>query len=64
MMPANEPAFVCIVVVDDPRTTKVNIFGGSIAGPIFKKIAERVAVRMNLQPTEPVSPPLAISEKR
>lgn len=64
MMPADDPAFVCAVVVDDPRTTKVNHYGGSVAGPIFKKIAERVAVRMNLQPTEPVKSPLATSESR
>lgn len=62
MMPADDPAFVCVVVVDDPRTTKVNHYGGSIAGPIFKKIAERAAVRMNLQPTEPVPTPLASSK--
>lgn len=57
MMPAEDPAFVCLVVVDDPRTRKVNIFGGSIAGPIFRKIATRVAAHMNLQPTEPISTP-------
>ncbi len=57
MMPAQDPAFVCLVVVDDPRTRKVNIFGGSIAGPIFKKIATRAAAHMNLQPTE--TPPVA-----
>lgn len=65
MMPAHDPAFVCVVVVDDPRPKAgVNAYGGSICGPIFKKIAERVAVRMNLQPTEPVSPPLASSPNR
>jgi cell division protein FtsI/penicillin-binding protein 2 len=64
MMPANDPKFVCAVVIDDPRTTKMNIYGGTIAGPCFRKIAERVAVRMNLQPTEPVSPPLASSQSR
>lgn len=64
MMPADDPAFVCIVVVDDPRTTKVNRYGGSVAGPIFQKIASRVAVRMNLQPTEPVSPSLADTKSR
>jgi cell division protein FtsI/penicillin-binding protein 2 len=64
MMPATDPAFVCVVVVDDPRTTKVHMYGGSIAGPIFAKIASRVAVRMNLQPTEPVAPPLASSPTR
>lgn len=64
MMPADDPAFVCAVVIDDPRTTKVTRYGGTIAAPAFKKIAERVAVRMNLQPTEPVSPPLVSSPIR
>jgi cell division protein FtsI/penicillin-binding protein 2 len=63
MMPAQDPAFVCIVVVDDPRTKKVNIYGGSIAGPIFSKIATRAAARMNLQPTEPFSSPLATATR-
>lgn len=58
-MPAEDPAFVCIVVIDDPRTKKVNTYGGSIAGPIFSKIGSRVASHMNLQPTEPVPTPLA-----
>ena len=59
MMPAREPAFVCLVVIDDPRTQKITRYGGTIAAPIFSKIATRVAAYMNLQPTEPVSPPLA-----
>jgi len=63
MMPAQDPAFVCIVVVDDPRTQKVNRYGGSIAGPIFSKIATRVASHMNLQPTEPIPSPLATAAK-
>jgi cell division protein FtsI/penicillin-binding protein 2 len=59
MMPAQDPAFVCVVVVDDPHTEKVTRYGGTIAAPIFSKIATRVAAHMNLQPTEPVSTPLA-----
>jgi cell division protein FtsI/penicillin-binding protein 2 len=58
-MPAQDPAFVCLVVIDDPRTKKVNTYGGSIAGPIFSKIGARVASQMNLQPTESVPPSLA-----
>lgn len=54
MMPAQDPAFVCVVVVDDPLTTKVNRYGGTIAAPIFGKIGARVAAHMNLTPTEPV----------
>jgi len=64
MMPAQDPAFVCVVVIDDPRTIKVNRYGGTIAAPVFGKIATRVAARMNLQPTEPVPPPLATTASR
>jgi cell division protein FtsI/penicillin-binding protein 2 len=63
MMPAQDPAFVCLVVVDDPRTQKVTRYGGTIAAPIFGKIATRVAAYMNLVPTEPVSPPLATAAR-
>ncbi len=52
MMPAKDPEFVCIVVIDDPRTTATRLYGGTIAGPIFSRIATRVAAHMNLQPTE------------
>jgi len=54
MMPAEDPAFVCVVVVDDPQTTKVKRYGGTIAAPIFSKVATRVATRMGIEPTEPI----------
>ncbi|MEM9237606.1 MAG: penicillin-binding protein 2 [Verrucomicrobiota bacterium] len=54
MMPADDPAFVCLVVVDDPLTTEVKRYGGTIAAPIFASIAERLATHMNLTPTEPI----------
>lgn len=54
MMPAQDPAFVCLVVIDDPVTTKVGIGGGTVAAPAFARIATRVAARLNLQPTEPL----------
>lgn len=63
MMPAQDPAFVCIVVVDDPRITGMHIYGGLIAGPIFNKIATRVAMHMNLQPTEPISPKISTAAR-
>jgi cell division protein FtsI/penicillin-binding protein 2 len=64
MMPAEDPAFVCLVVIDDPRTTKVNLYGGTIAAPIFGRVAQRAADYMNLQPTEPITPPLATASAR
>jgi cell division protein FtsI/penicillin-binding protein 2 len=59
MLPAEDPAFVGIVVIDDPRTDKVTRYGGTIAAPAFGRIAARAAAYLNLQPTEPVTPPLA-----
>jgi len=54
MLPAEDPKFVCVVVVDDPRTTEVGLGGGSIAAPIFSKVASRVALVMNLKPNRRV----------
>ncbi|MCX6868400.1 MAG: penicillin-binding protein 2, partial [Verrucomicrobia bacterium] len=59
MLPAQNPAFVCIVVIDDPHTDKVTRYGGTIAAPAFKKIAARAAAYMNIPPTEPMTPALA-----
>ena len=53
-MPADDPAFVCYVVIDDPKTAEVPRYGGTIAAPIFSKIATRLAAHMNLPPTEPI----------
>ncbi len=53
-MPADKPAFVCYVVIDEPMTKEVPQYGGQIAAPIFAKIAQRLATHMNLQPTEPI----------
>lgn len=64
MMPAQDPAFVGVVVIDDPRTQKVTRYGGTIAAPVFGKIASRVAAHMNLQPTEPIPSPLATTAAR
>lgn len=63
MLPAQDPAFVCVVVIDDPRTDKVTRYGGTIAAPAFGRIAARAAAYMNLQPTEPVKTPLAAADR-
>ncbi len=43
--PADDPKYTCIVVINNP--TKGIYYGGSIAGPVFKEIADKVfATRM------------------
>lgn len=58
MLPAKDPAFVCVVVLDTPHSTVMKHAGGLMAAPVFQKVASRVAARMNLQPTSTVSLPL------
>ena len=58
MMPAENPEFVCVVVIDDPKMPDaeegmptVNPGGGSVAAPIFSKVATRIANLMGMKPS-------------
>ena len=49
-MPADNPEFVCLVLVDDAKATTEQNYGGLIAAPVFSRIAEKTARYLNLQP--------------
>ncbi len=49
-LPAEDPKLAAIVVVDDPKTDKVNLYGGTIAGPIFARIATRAMAAVDVTP--------------
>ena len=60
-VPADNPAFVLLVSADEP--SKKSYYGGTVAGPTFRRIAERslrylqVAPRTSPAPrTEPAAP--------
>ena len=59
MLPAKDPAFVCVVVIDDPKVPHISHGGGSLAAPVFSKVAGRLASAMHLKPTQPIRQPLA-----
>lgn len=40
--PADEPKYSCIVVVHKPRTDTGDFYGAGVAGPVFKRIAQKV----------------------
>jgi cell division protein FtsI (penicillin-binding protein 3) len=40
--PAEDPIYSCIVVVHKPNTSKNNYYGADVAGPVFKRIAQKV----------------------
>ncbi|MGL6032899.1 MAG: penicillin-binding transpeptidase domain-containing protein, partial [Kurthia gibsonii] len=40
--PADNPAYSCIVVIHKPNTSNNNYYGADVAGPVFKRIAQKV----------------------
>jgi cell division protein FtsI (penicillin-binding protein 3) len=50
-VPADRPALVILVAIDEPRGEH---YGGSIAAPVFKEIAESALRYMEVEPSVPV----------
>jgi cell division protein FtsI/penicillin-binding protein 2 len=61
-MPADDPRFSLLVMLDDPQTEPGEAYGGLVAAPIFARMAERAANYLDLRPTE-TEPPVAGSAK-
>ncbi|PWA08349.1 penicillin-binding protein [Flavobacterium laiguense] len=40
--PADNPKYSCIVVVHKPNTAKNDYYGADVAGPVFKRIAQKI----------------------
>jgi cell division protein FtsI (penicillin-binding protein 3) len=40
--PADHPKYSCIVVVHKPSTAKGDFYGAGVAGPVFKRIAQKI----------------------
>ena len=55
-LPAQDPAFVLLVMLDEAQVDRESNYGGKVAGPVFSRIAARAARYLNLQPTEPLIP--------
>ena len=55
-IPADQPELCVGVMVDEP-VKATGYYGGQVAAPVFKRIAERVASYLNVRPDlEPESP--------
>jgi cell division protein FtsI/penicillin-binding protein 2 len=63
-MPADDPKFALLVLLDDPVMKQGAAFGGTVAAPVFSKIAKRVADYLDLRPTEPINPPGSGTENK
>jgi cell division protein FtsI (penicillin-binding protein 3)/stage V sporulation protein D (sporulation-specific penicillin-binding protein) len=59
-LPSENPAFVGLVVLDDAHTKEPYLnYGGTVAGPIFSRVAEQAARYLDLEPHEEIGPPAA-----
>ncbi len=56
-MPAENPEIVGLVMLDDAKTGSELNYGGTVAAPIFARVAEKAARYLDLQPTEEIKPP-------
>ena len=50
--PRKIPAFVGLVILDDPQAPPEENYGGKVAGPIFARVAEKAARYLDLEPHE------------
>jgi cell division protein FtsI (penicillin-binding protein 3)/stage V sporulation protein D (sporulation-specific penicillin-binding protein) len=53
-LPAENPQFVGLVVLDEAQTKPEQNYGGLVAGPIFSRIAEKAARYLDLEPHEEI----------
>ena len=54
-VPSNQPALTILVVIDTPK--KGPLYGGTIAAPVFKRVAEasqQLAVAPSINPAPPI----------
>ncbi len=62
-LPEEDPRFVCLVMIDDPKIASSLAYGGLVAAPIFSRVGERAARHLDLVPTLRAQPsiPLALN---
>jgi cell division protein FtsI/penicillin-binding protein 2 len=53
-MPAEDPKIVALVVLDDAKTSSELNYGGTVAAPIFARVAEKAARYLDLEPHEEI----------
>jgi cell division protein FtsI (penicillin-binding protein 3) len=61
-VPSRQPALAIIVVIDTPRAR--GYYGGTVAGPIFKRIAEASLRHLGVGPTIDAPPPVLAARLR
>jgi membrane peptidoglycan carboxypeptidase len=61
-LPSRQPALAIIVVIDSPHGT-IPHFGGPVAGPVFRRIAEAALRHLGVAPTIDPMPPVLVARR-
>lgn len=59
--PADNPAFVTLVMVDDPKTKPRQDYGAIVSAPVFANVAKQVAQILNIPPDIAAPAPTTVS---
>jgi cell division protein FtsI (penicillin-binding protein 3) len=60
-LPSRDPVAAVIVVIDSPHADQY--YGGSVAAPIFKRIAEAALRQLGVSPTVNPAPPVLVAHR-
>jgi cell division protein FtsI (penicillin-binding protein 3) len=60
-MPAEDPRFVCLIMVNDAKIASNLNYGGLVAAPIFSRVAEKAARYLDLTPAPKAEPILPVA---
>ena len=52
-LPVENPQLLGLIVIDDPHADGLHLYGGTIAAPAFRNIAEKAVRLMGIQPVRP-----------
>ena len=62
-VPSRTPMFTIVVVVDSPHAAGLSRYGGTVAAPIFKRIAEAVLRHQGVPPSVNPAPPVLVARQ-
>jgi cell division protein FtsI (penicillin-binding protein 3) len=62
-VPSRKPVFTIVVVVDSPHASGVPRYGGTVAAPIFQRIADAALRHQGIPPSVNAAPPVLIARR-
>jgi cell division protein FtsI (penicillin-binding protein 3) len=62
-VPSRRPAFTIVVVIDSPHAAGLSRYGGTVAAPIFQRIADAALRHQGVPPSVNRAPPVLVARR-